>query len=71
VRPTQGDRAQRPAGRYRHYDVSTNIAGASQAAGQSSELAARVLDAAGDLSRHGTALAERVDSFLAGIREAA
>jgi methyl-accepting chemotaxis protein len=52
-------------------DVSTNIAGASQAAGQSSALAARVLGAAGDLSRHGTALAERVDSFLAGIREAA
>jgi methyl-accepting chemotaxis protein len=52
-------------------DVSTNIAGASQAAGQSSALAVRVLGAAGDLSRHGTALAEHVDSFLAGIREAA
>ncbi len=52
-------------------DVSSNIAGASQAAEQSSSLAARVLGAAGDLSRHGTALAERVDSFLAGLRDAA
>jgi methyl-accepting chemotaxis protein len=52
-------------------DVSTNIAGASEAAGQSSALAAQVLGAAGDLSRHGTALAERVDSFLAGVRQAA
>jgi hypothetical protein len=38
---------------------------------QSSALAAQVLGAAGDLSRHGTALAERVDSFLAGVRQAA
>ena len=52
-------------------DVSTNIAGASKAAEQSSALAARVLGAAGDLDRHGTALAQRVDSFLAGLRDAA
>jgi len=53
-----------PAGRYRHYRRLDTIAG-QPGRGQSSELAARVLDAAGDLSRHGTALAERVDSFLA------
>ncbi len=52
-------------------DVSSNIAGASQAAEQSSGLADRVLASAGELSRHSSALFERVDSFLAGLRRAA
>ncbi len=52
-------------------DVSSNIAGASQAAEQSSGLADRVLASAGELSRHSSALFERVDSFLAGLRQAA
>ena len=52
-------------------DVSSNIAGASQAAEQSSGMADRVLASAGELSRHSSALFERVDSFLAGLRRAA
>jgi methyl-accepting chemotaxis protein len=52
-------------------DVSANIAGASQAAERSRALAANVLGAAGELSQHATALFQSVDSFLAGLRNAA
>jgi methyl-accepting chemotaxis protein len=52
-------------------DVSSNIAGASQAAEQSSGLADRVLASAAEVSRHSSALLARVDSFLAGLRQAA
>jgi methyl-accepting chemotaxis protein len=52
-------------------EVSLNVAGASRAAEQSRVLADSVLAAAGELSQHATALFERVDSFLASLREAA
>jgi methyl-accepting chemotaxis protein len=52
-------------------DVSANIAGASQAAERSRGLADNVLGAASELSQHATALFESVDSFLAGLRNAA
>ncbi|NVN85952.1 MAG: HAMP domain-containing protein [Rhodopseudomonas sp.] len=52
-------------------EVSVNVAGASQAAGQSRALANSVLQASGELNQHAAALFERVDSFLAGLREAA
>jgi methyl-accepting chemotaxis protein len=47
------------------------VAGASQAAEQSRALAATVLSASGELSQHASALFKSVDSFLAGLREAA
>jgi methyl-accepting chemotaxis protein len=52
-------------------DVSHNVAGASHAADQSRVLADNVLVASGQLSQHATALLESVDTFLAGLREAA
>ncbi len=52
-------------------EVSANVAGASQAADQSRALADNVLTASGELSQHASALFESVDSFLAGLREAA
>jgi methyl-accepting chemotaxis protein len=52
-------------------EVSHNVAGASQAADQSRVLADTVLTASGELSQHATALFESVDSFLAGLRDAA
>ena len=52
-------------------EVSQNVAGASQAAGQSRILADNVLTAAGELSQHAAALFKSVDTFLAGLREAA
>jgi methyl-accepting chemotaxis protein len=52
-------------------EVSINVAGASQAADQSRVLADSVLVASGELDQHATALFERVDSFLAGLRNAA
>ncbi len=52
-------------------DVSSNVTGASHAAEQSSGLADRVLESAGEVSRHSDALLARVDSFLAGLRRAA
>jgi methyl-accepting chemotaxis protein len=52
-------------------EVSHNVAGASQAADQSRALANNVLVASGELNQHATALFESVDSFLAGLREAA
>ena len=47
------------------------MAGASQAADQSRVLANNVLVASGELNQHATALFESVDSFLAGLRNAA
>jgi methyl-accepting chemotaxis protein len=52
-------------------EVSHNVAGASEAAGQSRALADNVLMAAGELSQHASALFKSVDTFLAGLREAA
>jgi methyl-accepting chemotaxis protein len=52
-------------------EVSLNVAGASQAADQSRLLADNVLVASGELSEHATALLESVDTFLAGLRDAA
>ena len=52
-------------------EVSHNVAGASQAADQSRILANNVLVASGELNQHATALFESVDSFLAGLRNAA
>jgi len=52
-------------------EVSKNVVGASQAAGQSRELAKNVLVAAGELGQHASLLFKSVDTFLAGLREAA
>ena len=52
-------------------EVSLNVAGASQAADQSRALADNVLVASGELGQHATALFKSVDTFLAGLREAA
>jgi methyl-accepting chemotaxis protein len=52
-------------------EVSVNVTGASHAADQSRALADNVLDASGELSQHAAALSRSVDSFLAGLREAA
>jgi methyl-accepting chemotaxis protein len=52
-------------------EVSLNVAGASQAADQSRALAENVLVASGELSQHATALFKSVDTFLAGLRDAA
>jgi methyl-accepting chemotaxis protein len=52
-------------------EVSVNVAGASQAAEQSRVLAENVMVASGELSQHAIALFKSVDSFLAGLREAA
>jgi methyl-accepting chemotaxis protein len=52
-------------------EVSHNVAGASHAADQSRALADNVLVASGELSQHASALFESVDTFLAGLRDAA
>ena len=52
-------------------EVSKNIAGASQAAEQSRRMAESVMAASTELGRHADALFESVDSFLAGLRDAA
>lgn len=52
-------------------EVSLNVTGASQAADQSRILANNVLVASGELNRHANALFKSVDSFLAGLRDAA
>jgi methyl-accepting chemotaxis protein len=52
-------------------EVSLNVTGASQAAEQSRVLANNVMVASGELNQHATALFQSVDSFLAGLREAA
>ena len=52
-------------------EVSLNVAGASQAADQSRALADNVMVASGELSQHADALFKSVDTFLAGLRDAA
>ena len=52
-------------------EVSLNVAGASQAADQSRALADNVLVASGELGQHAATLFKSVDSFLAGLRNAA
>jgi methyl-accepting chemotaxis protein len=52
-------------------EVTINVTGASQAADQSRALAGNVLTASGELSQHASALFESVDTFLAGLRDAA
>jgi methyl-accepting chemotaxis protein len=52
-------------------EVSRNVTGASQAADQSRALADNVMTASGQLSQHATALFKSVDTFLAGLRDAA
>ncbi len=52
-------------------EVSHNVAGASQAADQSRALADNVLVASGELSQHAATLFKSVDTFLAGLRDAA
>jgi methyl-accepting chemotaxis protein len=52
-------------------EVSVNVAGASQAADQSRALADNVMVASGELGQHAAALFKSVDSFLAGLRDAA
>jgi methyl-accepting chemotaxis protein len=52
-------------------EVSLNVAGASQAADQSRALADNVLAASGELGQHAATLFKSVDTFLAGLRDAA
>jgi methyl-accepting chemotaxis protein len=52
-------------------EVSHNVAGASQAADQSRALADNVLVASRELGEHAAALFKSVDTFLAGLRDAA
>ena len=52
-------------------EVAINVAGASHAADQSRALADTVLSASHDLSQHASALFKSVDTFLAGLRDAA
>jgi hypothetical protein len=52
-------------------EVTLNVTGASQAAAQSRILANNVLVASGELNQHANALFESVDTFLAGLRDAA
>ncbi|HEY5126298.1 MAG TPA: methyl-accepting chemotaxis protein [Bradyrhizobium sp.] len=52
-------------------EVSLNVTGASHAADQSRVLANNVLVASGELSQHAAALFKSVDTFLAGLRDAA
>jgi methyl-accepting chemotaxis protein len=52
-------------------EVAVNVAGASRAADQSRALADTVLVASSELNQHATALFASVDTFLAGLRDAA
>lgn len=52
-------------------EVSVNVTGASQSADRSRALADNVLAATGQLGRQADALHESVDTFLAGLRDAA
>jgi methyl-accepting chemotaxis protein len=52
-------------------EVSKNVAGASHAAEQSRSLADGVMVASSQLKRNATALSDSVDTFLAGLRDAA
>ncbi|MBR0697337.1 methyl-accepting chemotaxis protein [Bradyrhizobium lablabi] len=51
--------------------VSNNVAGASRAADQSRALAGNVLAVSGELGQQASALMQSVDTFLAGLRNAA
>lgn len=52
-------------------EVTMNVTGASQSADQSRSLADNVLAATGELSAQASALSGSVDTFLAGLRDAA
>ena len=52
-------------------EVSVNVTGASQSADQSRALANNVANASGRLGQQADALHKRVDTFLAGLRDAA
>jgi methyl-accepting chemotaxis protein len=52
-------------------EVSQNVTGASNAAEQSRLLADSVKTAAGELGQHANDLFTSIDTFLAGLREAA
>jgi methyl-accepting chemotaxis protein len=52
-------------------EVSQNVTGASRSAEQSRALADNVLVAAGELGQHAAGLFKSVDTFLAGLRNAA
>jgi methyl-accepting chemotaxis protein len=52
-------------------EVTINVTGASQSADQSRSLADNVLAATGELSQQASALSGSVDTFLAGLRDAA
>ncbi|HLI98922.1 MAG TPA: methyl-accepting chemotaxis protein, partial [Bradyrhizobium sp.] len=52
-------------------EVAVNVAGASQAASQSRTLADTVLSASNELGQHASTLFKSVDTFLAGLRDAA
>jgi methyl-accepting chemotaxis protein len=52
-------------------EVSVNVTGASQSADQSRALAENVAAATGQLSQQADALYKSVDTFLAGLRDAA
>ena len=52
-------------------EVSVNVTGASQSADQSRTLANNVATATGQLSQQAEALSRSVDTFLAGLRDAA
>ena len=52
-------------------EVSLNVTGASQSADQSRTLANNVATATGELSQQADALSRSVDTFLAGLRDAA
>ena len=52
-------------------EVTMNVTGASQSANQSRALADNVLAATGELSQQANALSGSVDTFLAGLRDAA
>ena len=65
------NRPQRATGRRRHQRSLAQRRGRSQAADQSRTLANNVMVASGELNQQATALFESVDSFLAGLRNAA
>ena len=52
-------------------EVSHNVSGASHAADQSRALADNVMVASGELGQHAAPLFRSVDTFLAGLRNAA
>jgi methyl-accepting chemotaxis protein len=50
--------------------MSSNIAGVTQAAGETGAASSQVLSAAGELSRQGEQLRGHVDEFLIAVRAA-